>query len=269
MRSVLALCLLGVLGCSDDGGGTTEPEPDNNGVPGPELTTTTVGRDGAVVTLGDASLVVPPGALLGEIEIGIEKLDPPPLPVLPGFRYVGDAFAFTPHGTQFVKPVIVKVPYAVAEEERLVLLRLDDESDMSWEVLEEGEFRDGVASHQTQHLSIYVAAQEDPCTEDTAPTWYLDGDGDGFGTEDDTQVACSRPAGYSGKGGDCDDSSSRFNPGAVEDDCTVDIDYNCDGDTPYEDFDDDGTPACEDCNDQRAELGACPQGTTCVDGGCE
>ncbi len=264
----LGLCLLALVGCSDDGGGTT-PEPDNNGIPEPELTTTTVGRDGGVVTLGEASLVIPPGSLLGEIEIGIEKLEPPPLDVLPGYRYVGDAYAFTPHGTQFIKPVIVKVPYTVAEEDRLAILRLDDEEDRSWDVLEGGEFRDNTASYQTQRLSIFVAAQEDPCTEDTAPTWYKDADGDGFGTDDDTEVSCTRPAGYAGKGGDCDDSSSRYNPGAVEDDCTDDVDYNCDGSSAFEDFDDDGTPACEDCNDQLADIGACPNGTTCVDGGCE
>ncbi len=82
-----------------------------------------------------------------------------------------------------------------------------------------------------------------------APTWYRDMDEDGYGTEADTIVACSVPAGYASLPGDCDDNDTRFHPGALEDDCTDPNDYNCDGSVAYADEDGDGAPACEDCND--------------------
>lgn len=56
--------------------------------------------------------------------------------------------------------------------------------------------------------------------------WYLDGDGDGFGTGEPT-VACEAPAGTSPVGGDCDDADPAVYPGAAE---AVDgADLDCDG----------------------------------------
>ena len=38
--------------------------------------------------------------------------------------------------------------------------------------------------------------------------WYVDADGDGFGSADSQQVACTQPVGYVGNANDCDDSDS-------------------------------------------------------------
>lgn len=65
----------------------------------------------------------------------------------------------------------------------------------------------------------------------TAGTWYVDGDGDGFG--DTAQVAylcAASPPGYASAGGDCQDAVAAVNPGAVEvcdsldNDCDTDVD---------------------------------------------
>jgi hypothetical protein len=100
-------------------------------------------------------------------------------------------------------------------------------------------------------------------------TYYLDGDGDGFGTSSTTQ-ACSRPAGYADQPGDCNDGVGTAFPGAAEtcngldDDCDNSVDEGAQN-TYYLDSDGDGfgtsstTQACArpagyatqsgDCND--------------------
>ena len=59
--------------------------------------------------------------------------------------------------------------------------------------------------------------------------WFVDEDGDGFGTEQ-TVLACLQPDTSAPVSGDCDDSQPSINPGAAGDACDpVEIDANCDG----------------------------------------
>ena len=80
-------------------------------------------------------------------------------------------------------------------------------------------------------------------------TFYRDADGDGYGDDMISQVACTAPDGFVVESGDCDDDQVAVYPGAPEEDCTDPVDYNCDGSTGYADLDGDGTPACNDCDD--------------------
>ncbi len=82
-----------------------------------------------------------------------------------------------------------------------------------------------------------------------APTWYADGDKDGYGQTDYTATGCEAPAGYAELDGDCNDADATYYPGALEEDCTDPNDYNCDGSVGYEDLDGDGFAACEECDD--------------------
>jgi len=91
-----------------------------------------------------------------------------------------------------------------------------------------------------------VTDQEDAAD---APTWFEDVDGDGYGIDTSTQVACTQPHGFSAYSGDCNDADPSYHPGAAEADCTDPADYNCDGSVGYADVDTDGEPACEDCDD--------------------
>ncbi len=60
-----------------------------------------------------------------------------------------------------------------------------------------------------------------------AGTWYLDGDGDGYGDAGISAAACDLPSGYAASATDCDDGSADANPGRRE---TCDgADNNCDG----------------------------------------
>jgi len=120
----------------------------------------------------------------------------------------------------------------------------------------------------------------DSPTPPNPPTWYLDADGDGYGTPDDTAAACSPPDGYVNNGLDCDDERTLVRPGGIE---TCDeLDNDCDGEIDEDDAqfapdwwpDDDGdghgregsTPiaSCsapdgyagshDDCDDSEAEV---------------
>ncbi|MFM2246851.1 MAG: hypothetical protein RL071_2925 [Pseudomonadota bacterium] len=82
--------------------------------------------------------------------------------------------------------------------------------------------------------------------------WYADGDGDTWGDPDSELLTCARPEGFVDNNLDCDDSTDLFHPGAQETDCADPADYNCDGSVGYADLDEDGLPACEDCDDSAA-----------------
>ncbi|GDX82107.1 hypothetical protein LBMAG42_39180 [Deltaproteobacteria bacterium] len=62
-----------------------------------------------------------------------------------------------------------------------------------------------------------------------AETWYLDDDGDGYGSPSTFTVSCDVPSGYVADDTDCDDAEASVNPAAVERCDTVDND--CDGAT--------------------------------------
>jgi hypothetical protein len=82
-----------------------------------------------------------------------------------------------------------------------------------------------------------------------APTYYIDADGDGYGTDDTvTTDVCELPDGYAEDSGDCDDTDPDTYPGASEycdghdDDCDGAVDENSAVDVLpwYEDADTDG-----------------------------
>ena len=74
--------------------------------------------------------------------------------------------------------------------------------------------------------------------EDVELTFYLDGDGDGFGGAD-TAEACTAPEGYVANSSDCDDSDAYVSPAATEI-CDAQ-DNDCDGSTDEDDAADAGT----------------------------
>jgi hypothetical protein len=83
--------------------------------------------------------------------------------------------------------------------------------------------------------------------------WYLDSDGDGYGAG--TPVpACEAPPQHVSAPGDCDNNDGTFHPGAPELDCSDPADYNCDGVTGFVDLDEDSWAACEECDDNNADI---------------
>ena len=70
----------------------------------------------------------------------------------------------------------------------------------------------------------------DPAVDlSTGSTWFLDGDGDGFGDDATTVDACEAPADHVAAGGDCDDGDGAVNPDATEVCDDMDVDEDCSG----------------------------------------
>jgi hypothetical protein len=64
--------------------------------------------------------------------------------------------------------------------------------------------------------------------EGVTPTWYIDADGDGYGSAEDTLEQCDQPSGYVDNSDDCDDTRANVYPGA-EEICDSGIDEDCNG----------------------------------------
>ena len=83
--------------------------------------------------------------------------------------------------------------------------------------------------------------------------WYQDLDQDGFGNTEITREGCLPPKGYADNGTDCDDDDATIYP-AAEESCAEAVDRNCDGQPGNQDSDQDGSPACVDCNDSNPAI---------------
>jgi len=114
----------------------------------------TVGASGGTVSLPDGAAVeIPAGALDKTTVIAVRVLATvPELPDILSAR--GKAYAFEPHGTRFLKPVTLRLPFAGAAD-ALFAARLDDASDTSWERVSGGKAAGHLLALSVTHFSIY------------------------------------------------------------------------------------------------------------------
>lgn len=103
-------------------------------------------------------------------------------------------------------------------------------------------------------------------------SWYLDRDGDGFGTREDVNwLPPPQPAGYADNPDDCDDTNADVNPNAVEisdnevdEDCNALVAY-----TFYKDRDGDGFGDLDASTIIEIEFGGdAPDGLVFIAGDC-
>ena len=136
----------------------------------------TIGSEGGTLEatggIGAVILEIPAGALEADVEIGIAEINVEDLSTAMGalVDFAGGAYVFTPHGTTFGQPVEITLPQIGFAD---TILRLEDEYDMSWEMIPDAIFTADTASFQTSTFSIYIIANlcnsycgnvEDLCT---------------------------------------------------------------------------------------------------------
>ena len=160
-RGALALAaastLLGACGTESTaenvgGGDVVAIAPDTAGIPRVSVKQTIDEAGGRVEAVG-ATVIVPAGALASAVEIAVGPTDGPVTAVPPEFDSAGDATSFTPHGTTFTVPVTLELAFS---GDAGIVLRLADESDGTWEVVEGARFEDGVAIIEVSSFSVYV-----------------------------------------------------------------------------------------------------------------
>jgi hypothetical protein len=124
------LALAPACGGNDPEGGNNDPSATGSNV-------ASIGAEGGSLIMDDITLTVPPGALSETKELRLEKLDASvPLPAAPVLTPIeGQAIRLTPHGTTFAGPVRLAFPEPAEGVEDYIVLRLDDESDTTWEEL--------------------------------------------------------------------------------------------------------------------------------------
>ncbi|MEN9580957.1 MAG: hypothetical protein RJA70_3966 [Pseudomonadota bacterium] len=140
-----------MIACSDDDDSAEECEEGC-------VTTADIGKDGGEVSSGDAAVKIPRGALANEIEVSVGEATELKAVAPKGYELVGPAIAFTPHGTKFAKDVTLTLPYE-SKATKLVVLRLDDEDDRTWEVVTGGAFKSGDATIAVKSFSVYAVAE--------------------------------------------------------------------------------------------------------------
>jgi hypothetical protein len=107
-----------------------------------------------------------------------------------------------------------------------------------------------------------------------ATTWYIDYDGDGYGSARFTETACEAPPSYIDNSDDCDDEDDAVNPGAAEvcdgadNNCdgAVDEGYDADGDTLADCFDSEECDGLDNDGDGEVDEGAVDASVWYVDG---
>lgn len=122
------------------------------------VTTQVTPQTGATLTVGDeARIDVNAGSVTEAKSLQVAAVDADTL-AAPVPEVATQPYAFTPHRTTFEKPVTVTLRAATNAN---AVLRLDDENDSTWEVVDGVTFANGTATFQTNHFCIYITAHID------------------------------------------------------------------------------------------------------------
>jgi len=163
-------------------GGSSSSGGDGGGSNLPTEVEETIGEEGGTVETESANLEIPAGALPEGVEITVAGLDESAVEELPPTSadvvLAAVPVAFLPHGLTFDEPVAVALAYDVEAvgDVALVVMKLDDEEDTTWELVPGATFENGQALFSITSFSVY-GVFEDP--KGTAEELYSGGDGTG------------------------------------------------------------------------------------------
>lgn len=177
----------------------------DSGAPGSTTVTPASGGSAEVPLDGndEASVDVPSGAVSQETPIRVAAANPATLPTVDGedVEVVSEPVAFTPHGTAFTTPVTIAFTIDGGVPAGASIVRLDDESDTSWELIS-STINGDVISAQVSQFSIYTVATGSVCDQSDP-----DSDGDGIC---DSSDPCAAPSDDTDGNGVCDDAEARI-----------------------------------------------------------
>src|SRR5690349_2130838 len=158
VHGLITCGLLGALvGCSNSDG-VQQPTPENQDPDRLNLPTHThtaiVASEGAVISAGNAEVVIPRGALAEPVEIVVETTEA-------GFGDIPNAedkqvHASLPPGTQFLKPVTIQIPHEHDSVEGLTLFTT--EPDEPWAAVDGATFTAEYAQVDVTHFSFFFAS---------------------------------------------------------------------------------------------------------------
>ncbi|MBL0195651.1 MAG: hypothetical protein IPQ09_15755 [Myxococcales bacterium] len=158
----LGVALLGVLfvagACKSDP--VPSPTPPvvtaNPVVPGGSVSKEVSAAGGQVALPSGETLDIPAGAVTGSVKVEVTQIDPAKVQAKPAqIEFVSAPVAFTPHGLTFAVPITITLPFTSTRTD-LVVLRLDDEKDTTWEIVPGATFEGGKAKFQTSRFSVYI-----------------------------------------------------------------------------------------------------------------
>src|SRR6478736_10045469 len=163
----------------------------------------TIDQDGGTVQSEGVELAFPAGALAGGQQITVASLNSTAIEELPqttsGIILAAEPVAFLPHGITFDEPVAVALSYdaEAVGDVPLVVMKLDDEMDTTWEVVPGATFENGQAHFEITSFSVY-GIFEDP--KGKAEELYNGDDGTGGSTGSGGTDGTGGDEGSGGKG---------------------------------------------------------------------
>ncbi len=144
-------CLATVSALSVACGGDSEEDGD----PAAPVTSAGIGPAGGVVASPfGAEIRVPAGALDSNVTLSISIADDAPA-VPDELTALGDVYALTPHGQEFLKPVTIRIPFAGGTNPELYTAP----DGGSWSRVAEATANAGVMSASVEHFSFFVVVE--------------------------------------------------------------------------------------------------------------
>jgi len=124
-----------------------------------ERTAVRVDERGGIVELEYVTLEIPEGAIGDEVKISISVVDSP-VPIPDKYVQVSDVYQCEPNGMRFNKPIVLEISFDDMSDKPYLLLRLEDERDPDWEVVDSINSNRASARLEIDSFGFFVVVYE-------------------------------------------------------------------------------------------------------------